>query len=297
MNSTDTELLKELELRFSQNRKMIEEQKKLVSDLEKVNEKLIESEMLKSHFLSNIMNEINNPLTAILGLSGLMITDPNDIKGNASSAKLIYDESFILNFQLKNIFCAAEIESGQLHPEISYVNINNIMLKLCESFQSVFSQQSDDIQLRYNGPEKFLTDSGKLFIIMSNLLSNAIKFSKKESTIIIDVTTNALDNLIIKVLDFGSGIKEEELKMIFDRFKQLDTGSTKEFGGHGIGLSVVQSLVDLLNGEITVESEFGEGSTFTVSLPEGVLLDDEEQLFDEGEDFLFKDSTQDDVIF
>ena len=104
MKLTDKELLKELEQRFFQRDEMIKEQKNLLDDLEKVNKKLVESEQLKSHFLSNIKNEINNPITSMLGLLKMVIQHPQNQEKNVSLTKLVYKEAFMLNFHLQNIF-------------------------------------------------------------------------------------------------------------------------------------------------------------------------------------------------
>lgn len=294
MKLTDAELLKELEMRFEQNNKMLEEQKKFVLDLKKVNDKLIASEMLKSHFLSNIMNEIVNPLTSILGLSNILISSKEGYEKNVGNVKLIYNEAFLLNFQLRNIFSAAEIEAGKYYPEISKVNLKSLLEELIKSFESLYNNQKSRIILDYKGSEIFTTDHGKLNIVVSNLLSNAIKFSEEDSLVIVNANVEET-YLELSVQDSGIGINGENISVIFDRFKQLDSGSTKEFGGHGIGLSVVQSIVDMLNGKISIESKFGEGSRFSVKLPDGDQLNEKSELFDETEEFLFSNS-QDEIF-
>jgi len=290
MKLTNAELLKELEMRFEQNNKMLEAQKKFVLDLEKVNDKLIASEILKSHFLSNIMNEIVNPLTSILGLSNMSISSKEGYEKNVGNLKLIYNETFLLNFQLRNIFFAAEIEAGKYYPEISKVNVKNLLKELIKSFESLYNNQRNRIILDYEGSEIFSTDHGKLNIVVSNLLSNAIKFSGEDSLVIVNANVEEQTYLELSVQDLGIGIRDENISAIFDRFKQLDSGSTKEFGGHGLGLSVVQSIVDMLNGEISIESKFGEGSRFSVKLPDGDQLNEKSELFDETEEFLFSNS-------
>lgn len=292
---TDAALLNELKIRFEQNQKMLEAQKKMIRQVEDLNEKLIESEMLKGHFLSNIKNEINNPLAAILGLSNSIMSNSHDKGKVAVNSALIHKEIVNLNFQLGNIFCAAEIEAGEKSPEISNVNISALIESAIGIFEDTAKQKNIHVKFNYTTKTSFKTDAAKLHLILSNLLSNAIKFGGECSEITVKTDIDK-DQLIINVIDNGVGIAEEYHAAIFDRFKQLESGTMKAYEGHGLGLSVVKSLVDILNGEIEVESVEGYGSAFTIKLPEGLPLSDDLQFSSSGNDFLFEDDDNE-VIF
>jgi len=297
-NLSDRQLLKELRTRLESSKKAQEELKALSKDYQEVSRKLSESESLKSHFISNISNEIVNPFTSILGLSkAILSVEKNDWKKVVSMVALIHSEAFNLDFQLKNIFVAAKIEAGEVAPNITKVNIRSLLQNVIESFNIVSRKMGIHIDLQYNvdyGFGKnlyFKTDSEKLKLIMSNLINNALKYSYKDSKVIIKISIED-DILHISVQDFGTGISEKNQKIIFERFKRLDSGINSINRGHGLGLSITKALLDVLDGDIMIDSKKGEGSTFSISLPEAKNII--EGFSGEGNDIFFDD---DDEIF
>jgi signal transduction histidine kinase len=294
---TDEELIEELRNRFRMNREAVEEFQTLNKELRVVNKKLEESESLKSHFISNITNEIINPFTSILGLAKhILSVKKEDWKKVISMVALIHSEAFNLDFQLRNIFVAAKIEAGEIYPEILNVDIKILSNNVVESFRFEAKKKGIELNFIFNvkSPEGkvfyFKTDPEKLKLILSNLLSNAIKFSFEKLTI--DVTIWEEDRVLkVSVEDYGTGISEDNQKKIFDRFKRLDSGINSINRGHGLGLSINKAILDLLNGNIEIESEIGRGSKFTISIPEaksdiaGFSTDGNDFLFDEEEIF------------
>ncbi len=258
--------------------------------LEEVNKKLLRSEQLKSDFLSNIKNEINNPLTSILGLLNQIIAHPEDVEKSSTKAKLIFNEAYMLDFQMKNIFHAAEIEAGQCFPLLSSLDVNELVEEIVLAFTYHAAKKNITFKKELAPDAKLVSDREKLEMILLNLVSNAIKFSDSDSEVIIK-TVNKDGALTISVKDFGVGIEDQNLGQIYDRFKQLDSGTRKEFGGHGLGLSIVHSLVDIMDGTLKIESKVGKGTYFEISLPPKVLEVDEpddEILFDsEGKGEIF----------
>ncbi|MCP4522008.1 MAG: HAMP domain-containing histidine kinase [Cytophagales bacterium] len=294
MKLSDQELLDELKARFEANKKALEEQQQLMTQLQIVNHKLEKSEKVKSQFLSNIKNEINNPLASILGLSRNIFSFHNlSPERISSSAELIFSEAFNLDFQMSNIFMAAEIEAGEAFPNFMHVDIHQLLTHAVEGFAHLTKKKNIQIELinedgvSTNEEFIFITDSEKLHRIIINLLSNAIEFGGNNGKVVIIV--GKVDNqLKVAIQDFGVGIPEEQLPMIFDRFRQLDTGTTKTYGGHGLGLSIAKALVDILEAKIEVSSKMNEGSTFTVSIPqaseENMISDD---FSSDGNEFFF----------
>lgn len=289
---TDDQLIEELKLRFERSRKAFSDISVVNRKLIEMNQRLEQSEALKSNFLSNIRNEINNPLNAIIGLAGNIAS----ISGNPQVeelAALLFQEAFNLDFQLRNIFVAAELEAGEAAPVISQVNL----LKLVEEVIGSFNMIAPDREIRLlvrSGVEEpcsyeplFPTDAEKLQVIFSNLLANAIEFSGAETPV--DVTIELLQEgrLSLHVKDHGIGIEEADQKKIFDRFVQLDSGATRLHKGHGIGLSVVKSLVELMEGEIVVDSRPGLGSSFMLLLPPAEVEGD--SMFADGGNMFFFD--------
>ncbi len=274
MNISDKQLLKELKIKLEERKKYEEEITLLSKDLQAVTQRFKESEALKSHFISNISNEIVNPFTSILGLSkSILAVEKNDWKKVVSMVALIHSEAFNLDFQLKNIFVAAKIEAGEVVPNVAKVNIKNIINTMIDSFSLVARKMAIEIDFQFNiefGFGKnfyFKTDSEKLKLILSNLMNNALQYSYKDSKVILTVWVDE-DLLNISVQDFGTGISEKNQKVIFERFKRLDSGINSINRGHGLGLSITKALLDVMGGTIEINSAKGEGSTFFVRIPE-----------------------------
>lgn len=270
---TDRELIQELERRFSENEAALKELKGLTEQLTQLNKRLEESEALKSHFLSNIRNEIINPFASIMALAKSIISlSPEKLEKARNMAGLIHSEAFILDFQLSNIFAAAEVEAGINFPQISNVEILKLVENVINSFRPLADQKKIIITVdcTVSIPDNgwfFKTDSYKLQLIISNLLSNSIFYSHENSTVVVDISQNG-NNLGIAVKDTGIGIDEEHKKEIFDRFKRLSARICTPNSGHGLGLSVIREFLELLSGNITMESQKGIGSTFTITIPE-----------------------------
>lgn len=267
MNSlTDQELIDALRERLDFNRRALNDLRAMTDKLEATNRKLQESETLKSHFLSNIRNEINNPLAAILGLA-TQIT--GDLGGEQAAliARLIYAEAYALDFQLENIFVAAELEAGEAAPSPALADAAAIAAEVAG--QMALQAEAKRISLRLGGLATlpFVTDPRMLQLMLRNLLANAIEFSPEGGVVDIDVLGEE-GGVRIAVRDAGAGIAPADQEAVFDRFRQLDAGSTKSHRGHGLGLSITRSLAELLGGRVQLESAPGAGSTFTLVLPE-----------------------------
>lgn len=291
MKLSDKELLDELKTRFERNAQTVEDQSRLMTQLQIVNHKLEKSEHVKSQFLSNIKNEVNNPLASILGLSRNIFSFKNLTPEKiASSAELIYMEAFNLDFQMANIFMAAEIEAGEAFPNYMHVDIHQLLQHAIDSFAHLTKKKNISIELKNQTDLEeliFVTDSEKLQRIVQNLLSNAIEYSRGAEKVLIIISFED-ERLKISFEDFGIGISTEQLPTVFDRFKQLETGTTKTHGGHGLGLSIVKALIDILNANIDVQSDLGKGSCFSVYLSK---TDDSQIISDDfssdGNEFFF----------
>lgn len=294
---TDQELIDELQKRFEENKKTIQELKDLTEELKIVNKKLEESEALKSHFISNITNEIINPFTSILGLSrSILAVKKENWKKVISMVALIHSEAFNLDFQLRNIFLAAKIEAGEIYPEILNVDLKSLVKNVIDAFRIEAKKKNLTIDFQFEiKPEKglifyFKTDPEKIKLSLANLISNAIKFSYDDNKIIIRIWKES-EVVHCSVQDFGTGISEANQKIIFDRFKRLDSGINSLNRGHGLGLSINKAVIDLLQGKISIKSEVNKGATFSISVPEaktniaGFSADGNEFLFDDEEIF------------
>ena len=290
---TKTNLMKDLQKVQEQDKTLRHELKDLMKNLEGLNKKLQESESLKSSFLSNVRNEINNPLTSIMGLSEQIMNGVNlEYDSIMQRVLMIYTEAFDLDFQLRNIFVAAELEAGEAIPNIAIVDVNALIKNTINSFRHKSNKKELSIHYSYMSiyeteEKNFLkTDPEKLKLILSNLLSNAIEFSNDRGSVKL-VAKRDSKYLIFSVKDDGIGIDEEDQTVIFDRFRQLETGTTRAHGGHGLGLSITKDLVALLGGTISVVSTKDKGSIFMVSVPEADVPVDVDTFSDDGNILVF----------
>lgn len=274
------------------NRDLKMENAYLHKQLEKLNQKLKESDAFKSHFLSNITNEIINPFTSILGISkSISKLNSNKIGQIHSMSNLIYNEAFDLNFQLQNIFAAAKIESGEVNLELSSIHPCEDANEIIEEVRFKAEKKSQYIEFvcEENTPHNFVIDKDKFQIIIKNLLLNAIIFGNEKSKITVWMGyENEL--LHISVNNKGAEINQEDLNNMFDRFTKLDKTINSINQGHGLGLSVSKAYIDFLEGTIEVESKLKTGNTFKVSLTSiennsDSLIRDDDLFIDDSEIF------------
>lgn len=262
------------------------ENEDLKQQISRLNRKLHESEQFKSHFLSNIRNAIVNPFSSIIGLSGEIVkSESHDWKRVIKLAALVHSEAFDLDFQLRNIFYSADIESGEKYPDIGNVHIENIVSECLDSFKNIVRKKKLEMKVsKEYGKKYFNTDPAFVSLILSNLIHNAIKFSDPSGVINIKIELDEM--LRIEVEDFGKGMSDETRENIFDRFQRGDSQIDSFNNGHGLGLSVSKNLIEVLNGSIDIKSQIGKGSLFIVQIPEaeGQQKVDED---DEVETFLF----------
>ncbi|MGE4586927.1 MAG: sensor histidine kinase [Mangrovibacterium sp.] len=246
---------------------------RLSSELYALNKRLKESEAFKSHFISNISNELINPFSSILALSEQIQSLDDAALGEAREmARLIYREAFSLDFQLRNIFAAARFEAGIEDLLPVSVNLPELLKQsvafFCEELDS--SQLTADIRVGTDGVERlrrFVTDETACLLIMRNLLSNAIKFSMPGGIILLRLEIQ--DSFVLfSIRDFGKGIPEENEVSVFDRFRQLDWSINSRNTGQGLGLSVVQACVQQLNGTVRLIRPDGGGLEVSVRIPE-----------------------------
>ncbi|AMV71746.1 hypothetical protein JCM30471_01920 [Desulfuromonas carbonis] len=262
---SDEELLSALRQRLDADRQAFNDLTVMTRKLEEVNHRLQQSESLKSQFLSNIRNEINNPLTSIIGLAGQLAAGKAGDRAT-DFAEMIYAEAHGLDAQLQNIFMAAELESGEALPEWAQVDVSGVLKSLCDRIEFRCREKGVAINLQVADDLQFVSDQQKLSLIVGNLLANAVDFSPPNSAVglFAEVSGEALQ---VVVADAGPGIAPEDQDRVFDRFCQLDTGTTKQHRGHGLGLSIARSLAQVLSGSLTLESTPGEGCLLTLVLP------------------------------
>lgn len=272
---TDGQIVKELLRRLDAKDRAYHDLQALTKKMESLNNRLLDAEKVRSSFISNIRNEINNPLTSVLTMCEVILADADtmDMETVKSVVGTMFKEAFNLNFQLNNVFIAAELESGFAVPSYSNVDIESLIKSAIDTFKHRMVERdlkvSVDFSKDMNGNHVFCTDSEKIQNVLFNLIANAIEYSYDGGHIEIKVWKTTDNHLDIAVIDHGMGIDPADHQVIFERFKQLDTGVSKRHAGHGLGLSITKAAIDLIDGKIKVHSKKGSGAAFTITVPEG----------------------------
>jgi len=292
---SDKKLLKELKSRIKIRKQAFSKLRQLNNELREANIKLMESEQLKSNFLSNVRNEIINPLSSILSLAQ-SIAFADDITAQASKklAATIYNEAFDLDYQMKNIFASAEIEAGEANVENYSLDLVDLAKKEIIKFKK--NAHEKEIKLTFDNvlnKKSFIiqTDPVKLELILDNLIVNAIHWSNKKGHVALKIAAGE-KQITLSVADNGPGIKKDDQKAIFDRFKSLDPTVHSLNKGHGLGLSIANAYADLLGGEIKLESKPGAGSTFYLMLNNTPQMEPSNGTSETAHNFLFSNGTE-----
>ena len=288
---SDDVLLAELTKRLTDTRKALHDVMVMNGKIEKLNLKLAESERLKTNFLSNIRNEINNPLTSILGMAREMTAPVRDAERTRLMARMIYEEAFALDFQLRNIFTAAEIEAGDARASSAKIEPFTLVRHVAGSFAHFAGEKKVTLEVVVTGEQGdqkriFVTDPEKLRQVMANLIANAIEFNEEGRPVRIEAAVEG-DTFRFAVIDGGKGIPDGDRERLFERFHQFDQGSSKRHKGHGLGLSITKALVDMLGGKVSVSRPEQGGTRFDVVVPEagGAPSD---VFSEDGNEFLFE---------
>ena len=225
---------------------------------------------VKTQFLSNMSHELRTPLNAIIGLTQLMENEIQDqkLRGNfemikQASSNLISSVNDILDF--------SKIEKGELKLEYAAFSPSGVFRAVQKRFAAQAHDKGLIFEFRSSLGDDVLVigDAARLDQILNNLLNNAIKFTSKGRILfLVDATMNENNEvkMVMTIEDTGEGIPPEKLETVFHMFSQVEVDNKRRFGGFGIGLCVVKALVELHNGEISLESKVGQGSTCKVDL-------------------------------
>jgi signal transduction histidine kinase len=245
-----------------------------VDELAQVNMQLYEMNRIKSDFLATMSHELRTPLNSILGFSDVLgsIASLDDkqkryVQNIQKSGRMLLD-------MINNILDLAKIESGKMDIRLTDFSIAQVIHAQCDMARPLTEKKNIDLEAEIQ-PDlpPLYQDQSRVQQVLNNLLSNAIKFTPEGGRIKVTAERNSRGELLLRVIDTGVGIAEEDQQVIFEKFRQGRTAMpggdamTREYSGTGLGLSIVKELCKLLDGEVLVESELGKGSTFTVRLP------------------------------
>ncbi len=240
--------------------------------LEKLAEQADAANKAKSDFLAMISHEIRTPMNGVIGLTELMLGMEQDSKQKKYTGLILTSARNLLTL-INSLLDFSKIEADMMELDITEFNLRKLVEELMTLYNvatlrkdvQVFSEIDPDV------PAFFIGDSYRIRQIFVNLLGNAIKFTDVGSVVLKVIYTQHSDDdiklLRFEVRDSGPGIPPDKLDRLFKPFTQVDASSTRRYGGTGLGLSICQKLVELMKGEIGVNSEKGTGSTFWFALP------------------------------
>ncbi len=262
LHRKDQELINELQ---AQNKSIQEINEKL----RLANERVMESDRLKSAFLANISHEIRTPLNGILGFTNIIISKELPVEKLDHYGDIIANCGKQLVTIIDDLIDISKIEANQMILNKAPVSIQSVFERLLAIYKEKTKDSRIAVSYSLNGDIEILTDEERLCQVFMNLLDNSIKFT--HSGEIRFGATRKKGMVEFFAEDTGIGISECDFSKIFDRFHQVETDYTRTRGGMGLGLSITKALVELLGGNIRVQSKLGEGTTFFFTLPAGDL--------------------------
>ena len=262
-----TKLLEEKNHSFNKKNKELLEAS---YQLQKKSEELELSSKYKSEFLANMSHELRTPLNSIILLSKLM-TD--NLEGNLSEDQVEYVSvinkagSNLLEL-INDILDLSKIESGKMDINPEQINLANFKKDTEGLFNPISKDKQIDfsVEIEEKCPEVIFTDRMRIDQVIKNFLSNAFKFTAK-GKVRLKISSSENDMISFSVIDNGIGIPKDKQALVFEAFQQADGSTKRKYGGTGLGLSISREIAHLLGGSISLESEPGQGSNFTISIP------------------------------
>jgi signal transduction histidine kinase len=257
-----------------------------VDELAQANLNLYEMNRLKGDFLATMSHELRTPLNSIIGFSDVLGSieslDPKQkryVENIRSSGRMLLE-------MINDILDLAKIEAGKMEVRPTVFNLDAVVSAQCDMVRPLAERKRIDLAHEAGpGLEGVEQDQAKVQQILANLLSNAVKFTPQGGRVDVFsrlevVEGEPVSEFLMEVVDTGVGIAEDERQMIFEKFRQghvfqRDDAMSREFSGTGLGLSIVRELCRLLGGDVSVESQLGRGSRFTVRLPLRLAVPDE----------------------
>jgi signal transduction histidine kinase len=230
-------------------------------ELEKINQ-------VKSQFIANVTHELRSPVNAIIGLAELlrMSADKGSIEQVKERLTFMISSATNLRTVITNILDLSKLEAGKMEVTNQQVNASALVAEIAETARILLGGKPVAVEVRTpDDPVMLTTDPIKLRQIITNLVSNASKFTEQGKIVLsLSIIGRKLE---IAVSDTGIGVKEEDLHKLFTAFSQVADATTKQHEGTGLGLTISKNLAELINGSISIQSTYGQGTTLTLSLP------------------------------
>jgi len=232
------------------------------------NTKLKEAERVQTMFIANMSHELRTPLNAIIGFSGLMLMGIGGkyTKEQKKQLGFIKESGNHLKELIDDILDIAKIEAGKIEIQHDEIQLCELLSEIIEKYKSVAEQKEIKIIGDISWDGMIVSDYKRLKLVIDNLVDNAVKFTEKGG-VKVELQLPKDGYFKIRVIDTGAGIKKENFEKIFNFFQQLDMTSTKREQGTGLGLYLSKKVMNILGGDILVESEYNLGSKFSILLP------------------------------
>ena len=236
----------------------------MILDFNKMVEELGSVETLKTDFVSNVSHEMKTPIAVIKNYAELLQTDRGTEEERREYARNIEEAAVRLSTLISNILKLNKLENQSIDPDIEDYDLSGQLEMCILQYEELWDEKELELEVDIAERVNVRADRSLMELVWNNLLSNAVKFTEPGGTVTIRQRT-AEGQVEVSVTDTGCGMSQESIRHIFDKFYQGDTSHARE--GNGLGLALVKRIIDLMNGEITVVSRPGQGSTFTVRLP------------------------------
>ena len=245
---------------------------------EELNAKLEEANKAKSYFLSNMSHEIRTPINAVLGMNEMILRECTDAT-ILSYADNIQSSGKTLLFLINDILDMSKIESGKMEIVPAEYETADMIIDLWNVMYLRAQEKGLNVNfiLDEKLPRTLLGDDVRIKQIVTNLLTNAVKYTSKGGVELragYSMIGEKMMDLIISVKDTGMGIRQEDMGRLFESFRRIDERKNRNIEGTGLGMNIVMSLLELMGGDIEVDSEYQKGSTFTVTIPQRIVSDE-----------------------